>query len=1675
MQLEKGVAPGGAFEASFCVSSSHWQAEQGCSRAQVLRLRRLAAVAPLMAILGLGITMISGEAGGNGKDGVGMAALVLRGVIPVGDKVNGKDRNLVLLVGGPAGQSSNRGIGKPIFLEKMAAGAQKLMEKLSGQAWMATESLDLADLKHPEGVQRLLAHLWQELEPLEHLRTFTTLSEFYNDFRRSSGQEFVEFDMQFRAHLKRLEEVGAKLEGLNVAYWFLEKSGLSSDLRKQVVAAASGEYDYPKLRKALTAIVPKVRKEDDNHPTPSRPSFNRQWKPRKNATRQVNTAVEDEEQMEDGVGERDEVGPEELEGELEILLTQAPRKRSEIERAKGFSKPESAQAREARIREMKSRMPCSACKAQGRTSFGHSHGDPECPFRKGGSGDKDHNKDKSVLAVVEEELSDSDEDILDPPSSSIYHSTSSDLYLGISDDKGQLEQDGGWEAVDPPPPSETKAGLCGFEINVERSQRRLDAPPQVLADTDQEVVLEDNIPGDQVMIVKKIAPESEAGEKADEEVKKALKKLRFPLSRRGGSRLMSTVAPKTKEEYVLAVASRSKVPRDELRKHTLDRLMAAEGQGLDPAAQLEEVGQDRPQDDLPESGGAGLGEGERPPLRSMVEACLLLEIEVWAEDAAKDFQLDRDLDMSEKGRPTEQVQRELNKTLPVKHEEAADERKMMYRATNRSKRRGPTGKAVASSDGSWVATGPQEVEEVSSDENPSPRYNTNLTNEEMAIMTMRDKNRGYPAPSKTAAQKSNEVSEPQGKREALRHDAVSSPEGDVVSRAGVAKRLLGNGETRYPGNLWSTGPVYKLFLPMGLAIKCVDRRIADTRWSEKNIMKALERWNAEAEEATPGQAPSEQVRDHSPEELYRAFDRGWARWAGPPARVTVDMEGGFQGKDFWEQVERRNQIVKDMIHNVVRQTHAVGRDEMSKKGDNHRSWHGPGYVVELQDRTIGGRCFLVAGEHLREAVGDEKHYGNPEIQKAIALFRKVPSEATYEDLLGQCDPEGEPMDVEQQPLGQDLTEDLDMQDVDLGSEGLSPEHAQMVPQVGWHVDQHGNPVLISHKVWAFRSPEPRYSSDRFPYRTSWACHQGQWTCLEREVKWADLDDQHQFIPGGPAAGLITIFQSRTRKEMCLDDVPFRVKRQKRQEGEAHVHAVAFNKTESKTKMKRMMEKEIHYHCIPEEQRELYKAAEDKEWKSWLDYESCDVLSPEDIFAPTAGQARLKGMQPGQIIKLLKPVYGRPDAPRAWYEELSRILQEELGVIKSKIDPALLMLRDRQGKLRGMMIVHVDDVMLCHDGSDLGQEVADKVHERFPFGTWLRVADQESGVTYCGKEIRIKRHGDEVRVTLSQNAFIDGRLQPMALSSERTRQPDERATEFERTDYRSVVGSLQWLAVQSRPDIAFECNQLQKQIADLRVADLIRANKTVREVVRNRLEIEFRPLGVDAELVAYHDAGLYSSIGVEIDEKQCEDILQRPSDKKLVYSQKGACVGFVMKGATDQERNARLNLIDWKSSTNRRVIESSFAAETHAAIMGHNMARFAQVLLSEIKYGSQVVSAVEDDGWQSLVPVTLVTDCKSTYDTIRKDGQHVGEKGNIDHAVLMRQLLTTRGRENPNKAKLLWVPTRCQLADGLTKIGRGGDIREQVTRGLLFHEESMKRKPPRQTGQKTFDTSVNVVQ
>ena len=84
---------------------------------------------------------------------------------------------------------------------------------------------------------------------------------------------------------------------------------------------------------------------------------------------------------------------------------------------------------------------------------------------------------------------------------------------------------------------------------------------------------------------------------------------------------------------------------------------------------------------------------------------------------------------------------------------------------------------------------------------------------------------------------------------------------------------------------------------------------------------------------------------------------------------------------------------------------------------------------------------------------------------------------------------------------------------------------------------------------------------------------------------------------------------------------------------------------------------------------------------------------------------LPGLQPGQILKLIKSVYGRPDAPRAWYDELARVLENELCFKRSAVDGALFHLRDpKSNAVCASLIVHVDDLMVAGNGSEYARKI-----------------------------------------------------------------------------------------------------------------------------------------------------------------------------------------------------------------------------------------------------------------------------------------------------------------------------------------------------------------------------------
>ena len=83
-----------------------------------------------------------------------------------------------------------------------------------------------------------------------------------------------------------------------------------------------------------------------------------------------------------------------------------------------------------------------------------------------------------------------------------------------------------------------------------------------------------------------------------------------------------------------------------------------------------------------------------------------------------------------------------------------------------------------------------------------------------------------------------------------------------------------------------------------------------------------------------------------------------------------------------------------------------------------------------------------------------------------------------------------------------------------------------------------------------------------------------------------------------------------------------------------------------------------------------------------------------------------------MLEVVRSVYGLPDAPRAWWEELSGFMKE-IGFQSSRVGPAS-MIHDREnGSIGAIAIIHVDDLMIANDGSKETEALVEKLHQRYP--------------------------------------------------------------------------------------------------------------------------------------------------------------------------------------------------------------------------------------------------------------------------------------------------------------------------------------------------------------------------
>ena len=66
-----------------------------------------------------------------------------------------------------------------------------------------------------------------------------------------------------------------------------------------------------------------------------------------------------------------------------------------------------------------------------------------------------------------------------------------------------------------------------------------------------------------------------------------------------------------------------------------------------------------------------------------------------------------------------------------------------------------------------------------------------------------------------------------------------------------------------------------------------------------------------------------------------------------------------------------------------------------------------------------------------------------------------------------------------------------------------------------------------------------------------------------------------------------------------------------------------------------------------------------------------------------------------MAKILKGVFGLADAPREWYLRLDRCMKEH-GWIPLSSDAATWLRRGPDGKINGLIVGHVDDLLMTGD-------------------------------------------------------------------------------------------------------------------------------------------------------------------------------------------------------------------------------------------------------------------------------------------------------------------------------------------------------------------------------------------
>ena len=197
-----------------------------------------------------------------------------------------------------------------------------------------------------------------------------------------------------------------------------------------------------------------------------------------------------------------------------------------------------------------------------------------------------------------------------------------------------------------------------------------------------------------------------------------------------------------------------------------------------------------------------------------------------------------------------------------------------------------------------------------------------------------------------------------------------------------------------------------------------------------------------------------------------------------------------------------------------------------------------------------------------------------------------------------------------------------------------------------------------------------------------------------------------------------------------------------------------------------------------------------------------------------------------VLKLKKSLYGLAESPRLWNERFDKELKD-IGFTRLESDPCVYVMHSKEGqgrrRRRHITILgsYVDDIMLFGTNNEIVEQVRKRLRQAFKLNElgrarWalgMAVHQLPDAIILSQKQYLtevLERFGDHINEKRHNpsSPLPEGTVLTKAMSP----QTEEESRAVESLPYRELIGCLLYLAVGTRPDIAFAIGLLSRFVS-----------------------------------------------------------------------------------------------------------------------------------------------------------------------------------------------------------------------------------------------------------------------